>query len=277
MTSRLRSEEGFTLVEVLVVMVSGIVVLGALFTILDVTLHQTTATYSKIDASQQARNAVEQIENELHSACYTTGVTPIQTGSSGNSVTFVSTYGSTGGNANAALPVPAQHTITYNPVAKTLTDTTTQASSGSGNSWTFGGASTTKTLLGNASPFPSSGSSTVPVFQYFAYTQPVNSAGAAYVDGAGNPYEMLIDGINAVPGTTPAVIPPAAPLAVPLSAADAQDAAEVLVKLLVMPSNGKDVNPSLASAGASITDQVVLRLTPAANHDETSATFDPCG
>jgi prepilin-type N-terminal cleavage/methylation domain-containing protein len=268
----LRDERGFTLVELLVVMVAGIVVLGALYTILDVTMRQTTRTFSTVDAAQTLRVGMEQVENELHSACLGAQVTPIQTGSSSNSLIVLSQYGSTGSPANAASLTPVQHTITYNSTTGSLVDTTTAASGGTAPNWTFGGASTTKTLLTNVAPY---GGGSGPIFQYFAYAQPMNGS-SPYVDAGGNPYEMLIDGINAVPGTTPAVVPAAAPLTVPLSSTDAQSAAEVLIKLQVKPSGGSNVNTNLSSAAASVADQVVLRLTPPDNHAGAGATFNPC-
>jgi type II secretory pathway pseudopilin PulG len=267
--SALRSEHGFTLVELLVVMTAGIVVLGALFTILDVTLRQTTRTFSTVDASQQTRTAIEQVENELHSACLGSQVTPIQAGSTGTSLTFETQYGSTAGNANAASPTPVEHTITYN--AGTLTDTTTPSTGGTAPSWTFGGTSSTKTLLSNVALYPGASS----VFQYFGYASPMNG-GTPYTDAGGNAYEMLIDGINAVPGTSPAVIPAASPLTTPLSSTDAGNAAEVLIKLLVKPSGGTDVNTTLSAAAASVVDQIVLRLTPPDNHAGSGSTFNPC-
>jgi prepilin-type N-terminal cleavage/methylation domain-containing protein len=274
--SRLREQRGFTLIELLVVMVAGIVVVSALFTILDVTLNQTSRTYSTVDASEQTRSTFEQLESELHSACLGADVTPIQTGSSGSTLIFTSQYGSTAGNANSASPTPVLHTITYTPASGntgTLTDTTTAASGGSAPNWVFNGASTTKTLLANVGLV--GGASGTPAFQYFAYQVPMNGA-QPYVDAGGNSYEMLIDGINAVPGTSPAVVPAAQPLAVPLSATNAQSAAEVLITLLVRPSGGDNEKTNLAAAAASANDQIVLRLTPPANHAGSGATFSPC-
>ena len=264
-----RSEQGFTLVEMLVVMVAGMVVVSALFAIFDLTLHQTTRTFSTVDASQRSRIALEQIENELHSACVGSGVTPVQAGSSGTSLIFVSQYGSTASNANAASLTPVAHTITYNSTSGTLTDTTTAATGGAAPNWIFGGSPTTRRLLDNAA-LPAGQTS---MFQYFGYTVPMHG-GVAYTDAAGNPYEMLIDGINAVPGTSPAVIPSAAPLSVPLSTADAQNTAEVLINMLVKPSGGSNENTNLGTA--PVADQVVLRLTPPGNHAGGGTTFGPC-
>jgi hypothetical protein len=262
-------EQGFTLIELLVVMVAGIVVISALFTIVEVTLRQTTRTFSTIDASQHARIGVDQVENELHSACVGTGVTPIQVGSNGTSLIFISQSGSTASPANGANPIPVLHTITFNAGLATLTDTTTAVSAGVSPNWTFAGASSTRTILTNVAP-----SGATPTFQYFAYAEPFSAPGVPYVDGAGNTYEMLIDGIDAVPGTSTVLA--AAPLTVPLVLSDAQNAAEVLIKFVVGPSGGSNQNTNLNAAKATVADQVVLRLTPAANHDGSGASFDPC-
>ncbi|MBV9174538.1 MAG: type II secretion system protein [Chloroflexi bacterium] len=258
-----RSEGGFTLVELLVVIIAGLVVVIALFALVDVTLRQTTRTFSAVDATQHARTALEEIENEAHSACLLDYPSPIQPGSTDTSLRFVSQYGSTATAATAANPYPVLHTIAFDPVAKTLTDTTSPFGGGVGTIQTT-------TLLTNVGAQGSA-----PVFQYFAYAEPTDSSGAPYTDGAGNPYEMLIDGINAVPGT--AIIPSAQPLAVPLSIDDAGQAAEVLIKLQVGASGGTNENTNLTSGvNDSVTDQVVLRLTPPVNHAGSGTSFEPC-
>jgi prepilin-type N-terminal cleavage/methylation domain-containing protein len=267
-----RGEDGFTLMELLVVMVASVVVLGALFTILDVTLRQTSRTFSMVDASQESRIGLEKLENELHSACVGSDQSPIQTGSSATSLVFISQYGSTASNANAASLTPVQHTITLSGSA--LTDTTTAASNANAP-WTFGGASSTQTILSNVTT-AMSGSTALPVFQYFAYAEPYSAPNVPYRDAAGNTYEMLMDGITAVPGTS--TVPAAAPLPVPLSSTDATNAAEVLINVRVKPSGGTDVNNSAkdSASWASVSDQVVLRLTPPDNHAGSGADFSPC-
>ncbi len=255
---RLECERGFTLVEMLVVMLAGTVVMIALFTILDVTLNQATRAFSKVDATQRTRTALETIENELHSACVVGGVTPIQAGSSSSSLMFVSQYGT------APSPTPIWHVIALNGTA--LTDSTYSVA-GTAPSWTQGSALSppSTTLLTNVL---SAG------FQYFAYQEPLQSNGQPYTDGAGNPYMMLEDGINTVPGTS--VRPAASPLATPLSVTNAQQAAEVLINLVVGPGGGAGENTNIADAADTVSDAVVLRLTPAANHLGNGTTFGPC-
>ena len=77
---RLGDAQGFTLIELCVAMAGGIVVMIGLLSIMIATLHQTQRTFTKVDATRQARTAIATIENELDSACVG-GVTPIQAGS----------------------------------------------------------------------------------------------------------------------------------------------------------------------------------------------------
>jgi hypothetical protein len=112
-------------------------------------------------------------------------------------------------------------------------------------------------------------------FQYFAYQQPANSIGVPYTDAGGNAYMMLIDGTSAVPATS--IVPAAQPLSSPLSTTDSKEAAEVTIKLAVSPGGGTGVNTtSTNDSTVDITDAVVLRLTPAANHVGSGANFLPC-
>jgi Tfp pilus assembly protein PilV len=266
----LRREDGMTLIELLVVLVAGMVITAALFTILDVTLRQTTRTFSRVDATQRSRSALQTIENELQSACVADGVTPVQaTGGTGgvsanSSVIFVT------GSGNAASVNPVEHELDFNAALKTLTDKTFVSTGGAPPNWTFSStASGTQTLLTNVAQ-----SGVTPVFQYFGYQQPTNSSGVPYTDSAGNPYMMLLDGTSSVPGTS--IIPTASPLAVPLSTTAAQQAAEVLITLAVGPGGGSGENTQLSDGAVAVTDSIVLRITPEANHVGAGATFGPC-
>jgi Tfp pilus assembly protein PilV len=267
-TRPLNRADGFTLIEMLVTMLAGMVVLTALFTIVDVTLHQATRTFSRIDATQRARVRLEQVENELHSACVASQVTPVQAGSSDSQLTFISQYG------NAALPTPVEHQITYNSSNGTLTDSVYAVSGGTAPSWTFSASpSSTTTLLTNVSPSPG-----YPVFQYFSYQEAPNGSGGYYTDPDGNPYVILLDGTSPVPGTTPPVVPQASPLTTPLSASEAAQAAEVRIRLLVGATGGslENTTSKLADVPLTITDSVVLGLTQPFNHAGPTAVFGPC-
>ena len=267
----LAAEGGFSLMELLVAMLAGIVVVLAVFTIQDVVLRQTSREFSQVDATQHVREALENLENELHSACLTDNVTPIQGGSTTTTLLFVSQFGP------AATLTPVEHQIAFSSTAQTLVEKTfaetgvTTSSSGL-PVYTFSTTpSTTRTLLTNVKQ-----SGTTPVFQYFAYQQPLNGSGQPYTDSAGDPYMMLLDGTGDVPGT--GIIPPAQPLnATPsLAVSDAQNTSEVMVTISAGPSGGTGENTNLSDARDTVSDGVVLRLTPAANHAGDGNVFLPC-
>ncbi len=258
--ARLRDESGFTLIEMLSAMIAGAVVLTSVVLLMTITMRESTRTNTKVDATERARVKLEWIENELHSACVADGVAPIESGSTSTSLNFVSYYG------DAASPTPVWHDIVFS--GGNLVDYGYSVSGTSPN-WTQGSLSTTTTLLTNVSQ-----NGTTPVFQYFAYQEVSNGSGGYYSDGAGNPYEMLVDGSNSVPGTS--TTPAANPLSTPLSSTNASNAAEVQINLVVNAAGGTGENTTLSDASIPVTDSVVLRLTPPANHVETGATFGPC-
>lgn len=272
-------ERGFTLVETLVVLLTGTVVISALFTIIDVTLRNTTRTFSQVDATQHARTLFETMENELHSACVAGGVIPIQAGANGtqvsdsNNLVFLSQEGA------AAAITPVEHKITYS--AGTLTETTYGSTGGTPPNWTFSATpQPARTLATNLAQQTKSGVA-IPVFQYFKYDIPRNASGTAYTDSSGNSYMILLDGTNVVPGTN--TIPANSPtrLATPLSASDAGLTTEVVITLSVGASVatgevGSQLNTNLSAASDPVTDSVVFRVTPAPVVATSSGSFDPC-
>ncbi len=255
MKHRLRTERGFTLIELLVVIAAGTVVMSGLFTMIEVTLRQTTRTFNRVDATQRARRTLEGMMNELHSACIAPGATPIQPQSSGTKILFESQY------SNAATVTPVtEHEITYDSVGHTLIEKTYLATGGTSPNWTFSTTPTkTTSLLTNVRTAQ---------FAYYAYQQ------VSFTDAAGNPYVMLLDGTQAVPGTT--TIPAAAPLALPLSVTNAQSAAEVTIDFTVGPEGGSGETTAASASDATVSDSAILRLSPAANHAGGGATFVPC-
>jgi hypothetical protein len=246
------AQDGFTLVELVVAMAAAIVVLFGLTTIMVVAMHQTQRTFTVVDATRQARDAMANIENELHSACVD-GSAPIQPGSDADDLDFISYYGS------AASPTPVWHQITFNPTAHTLFDTTypvTANSSGTGGNWVQGSTATaTTTLLSNVYA-QTTGSVTTPVFQYFDYQ-------ADGTDAAGDTYYIVPDGTNLPPGGTgtPPDNPLTATLGTGLDQSDANNTVEVMINLLVGATSQNINNPGLTSADDPVTDAISLRLT----------------
>lgn len=271
--ARLRQDEGFTLIELLVTMVAGMVVMAALGTILTVTLRTTTETFTKMDATENARTTLAHIEDELHSACIDSSVTPIEGGATGtldsdaNDLVFVSQFGT------SASPTPVEHKITFNSTNDSLTEYTYALTGGSDPaSWTFSSTPTItagKLLLNDVWPlWDSVHLKNIPIFQYFAYEP--------YTDANGNADLMLMDGSSSVPGTSSVSNPD--PLAVPLSSANAALTAEVMINFVVGPTgDGGDLeNTHLSDVGDPVTDSIVLRFTPPPNQAGTGTSVGPC-
>ncbi len=270
------SDDGVTLVELLIVVVTSIVVALALWAIQDLALRQTTRVFARVDATQNARYAMETIENRMHSACVSEGVIPIQSGSTATSLSFISKYGS------AARLTPEKHLITLNTNG-TLTDATYANTAGTAPNWTFASTpSSTVTLVDNVAAMAGT-----PVFQYYAYGIARDSSGNAYVDAADNPYVMLLDGSSTLPGglrtstgasvpvgTMPANSPSTLP--VPLSVANARIAAAVKIAMVVGAGGKLGTNTRYPQEPISVSNTVVLRLTPPPA-DGPLQTVRPCG
>jgi hypothetical protein len=259
--ARLRSEGGFTLAELSVAMAAGVVVMIGLLSIVVVTVQQSQRTFTRVDATRQARTVIAGVENELHSACVT-GAPPIQAGSDGNNLFFLS-YVGTGAN-----PTPVWHQISLS--SGTLTDTsytTTYNGSGTGADWSRSGSGVKTTLLTNVAAL-----GTTPVFQYYAYQQ------QSYTDAAGDVYWMIPDGTNIPPGTPTA--PPNSPImALPLSTSDADTVVEVVINVLVGSSRENLNGPTTHALDDPVTDSISLRLTTPPNYvpSGTAATgYGPC-
>ena len=89
---RARDARGFTLIETLVAILTGIVVTAALFAILEVSLHQSARAADVVQASQLGRATMTRMVDELRSSCLATEFTPIQEKSSNTELYFRNSY-----------------------------------------------------------------------------------------------------------------------------------------------------------------------------------------
>ncbi len=177
--------DGFTLMEMLVAILCGVIITGALLAILQFSLRQNERITDDAQTNRIGRTAMNAIIEELRSSCTGFGATAIQApsttptsplaASNGSNLWFLSAYGnSTSGQAVISKLV--QHDINWTETSKnaggerlgTLTDYSFTGSGESPN-WTFPVLSTTnataRVLAKNVIP-PSSG--TTP-FHYYKY------------------------------------------------------------------------------------------------------------
>jgi Tfp pilus assembly protein PilV len=88
----LHEQDGFTLVEVMVAMVTGLVVVSALFAILEVSLHQTSRITDRVQATQLGDTMLTRITDPLNSACISREATPVQEGSGPTKLIFITGF-----------------------------------------------------------------------------------------------------------------------------------------------------------------------------------------
>ncbi|MDQ3611366.1 MAG: prepilin-type N-terminal cleavage/methylation domain-containing protein [Actinomycetota bacterium] len=170
--SRLRArfvdEGGFTLVELLVSCVLGMIVLGGAFTVLQVAFAQGERVSQRVDTVQRGRITMEQITRQLRSqVCLGPGYPAVTQGDS-NSVTFYADLGT--GDFK-----PEQRRLRYTGsaiveeifpwISGTLPDKAVFASTPSGRRTLIEGV--TQNVASNGIP--------TPIFRYFAFatTDPI--------------------------------------------------------------------------------------------------------
>jgi prepilin-type N-terminal cleavage/methylation domain-containing protein len=157
MAPDLRSEGGFTLIELMVSMMIGLVVAAATVAIVITSVHFSSNYSDRVDATQEGTVAMQKIAQALNSSCVSASLAPILPTSDANDVWFYSLLGD-------------NPTINPNKVEISLTggqlvmNTYTFLSGSSPSTWTFSTTATPFVLMPSASQDGST-----PVFQYFGY------------------------------------------------------------------------------------------------------------
>jgi Tfp pilus assembly protein PilW len=249
---RLRDERGFTLLELLVATVAGIVVTAAMGAIVVVAVHFTSSTTDRVDANQQGRLAMTKITQALNSSCVSAGVPPIQPNSDANDLIFLSAL------SDAPSIYPNLLTVQLSGGALTMLTDANVGSTGStgatGATGSTGATGTTAvdgwtvtstptisfTLVQHATNAVVSGT-TVPVFQYYTYNSTTGTISN-----------------NVTPSTGQTL------------GADAANVVEVVISYQALPTD----NWNAGGRPANISDSVVLRLTPASASGATG--YAPC-
>jgi len=170
-------ERGFTLVEVLVAMVTGLIVMGALFAILSVSVTQSARISETAQSTQLARGTMTRIQDELHSACLSPKFAPVQEGSNESKLVLVNAYGEKSevpstwtvrevtkeGIKTQEREGVRKDEIVFSEGAKTLTDTAYLGTGESAGKYTFAAGKAVR-IGENVSKIGAT-----PVFKYYKY------------------------------------------------------------------------------------------------------------
>jgi prepilin-type N-terminal cleavage/methylation domain-containing protein len=161
---RLSDESGFSLPELLLTMVIGVVVLGAGTMITIGAERHNVEVSDRSDATARGRYALEKMQQLLRSqSCSSASPYPV-TVAKPQTVTF---YADLSGGESPVY----RHTLTYDPVTKTITDTSVKGSAGTPQ--TFTAAPKALTLATDVVQTAAN-----PVFRYWAYPAAAPAAGA---------------------------------------------------------------------------------------------------
>jgi len=215
------TNNGFTLMETLIAMLTGFVVTGALFAILQISTTQSSRIADVAQATQLGRTTMTHIVDETHSACLSNGFAPVQENSNGERLIFVNGY-----SKEAEVPSVGTTTtgvrkdeIVWNESAQTLTDftylstgTTTKEET---QEYTFSTTATPASGVRIGEHITKSG--TTSIFQYYAYATTPSTSPTA-------------------PSST---LNEKEPLKGTLSKATAETVASVLITFKTAPRDGK--------------------------------------
>jgi Tfp pilus assembly protein PilV len=247
----LRSDEGgFTLMELLVAMVAGVAVTGALFGVLEVSLHQTARLTDRVQATQLGRVAMTRVVDALHSTCISPEFRPVLAKSNETELWFVNAYSN-----QAVIPMSevSEHKIAWSKEAGKetgmLTDYSFPATGGSWPKYTFAGTESPvggTRIATNIAPVEESGKKII--FQYYKYNTSSTSS--------------TLTPLSTIEMTTPLEIKNSAPVA--------ESVASVLIRFTAFPTNG---NTAL-NRGVEMRNQVTLAMS--APSSETPVEASPC-
>ena len=187
----LGSEQGATLTEMLVAMLAGIVVLGALLATLEFSLSQEAKISDKVQSDRIGRAAMTKMVDELHSGCTGFGATAIQAPATVTAplastgpvdLWFLSAYGNA--SSGKAVPIPSEHDVHWEATGKltttgrplgTLTDYSFANAGGEAPTWTFPklekANATARVLAANVIPPAIEVEGKKALFQYYKYNE----------------------------------------------------------------------------------------------------------
>jgi Tfp pilus assembly protein PilW len=177
--THLADEGGFSLIELLVAMISGTVVMLALVAILLSSTRQETHLTNVAQATQLGRLAMTKVVDELHSACLAPGFAPIQENSGPSELRFVNSYSE---EAVIAKSKVNEHRIVWNEKAETLTDYTypaTKEETWPNFEYSSTASPTSGVLIASHVTQMEAEGKKLPIFQYYSYDLESNESASS--------------------------------------------------------------------------------------------------
>jgi prepilin-type N-terminal cleavage/methylation domain-containing protein len=157
--TRLRSQSGVTLIELIVAMSIATITVLAVFTILDTSVKQSTAIAGRVNATQRARITMDTITRQLRSqVCYSATV-PALVSATDDAVKFHADL------SDGTQPIE-QREIAFNPTAKTIGERTW---AGSGSPLTFPTVTRNRQLVSDVVRSQDKDGNIIPFLKYYAY------------------------------------------------------------------------------------------------------------
>jgi Tfp pilus assembly protein PilW len=174
--ARLRNQDGFTLIEMLVAMISSVIIVGALVLLFEITINQTNRINETAQASQAGRVTMTGIVDTLHSACLSQGYTPVNEKSTEQKLRFAAAFSE---KANIPYSAAAEHEILWNSANETLTEYKYAGTSGENGKIVF--SSTAESASGRriGEKIAAGEPSGKGIFRYYKYSTAVSGGEAA--------------------------------------------------------------------------------------------------
>jgi type II secretory pathway pseudopilin PulG len=233
--SRLRQEAGMTLMELMTAITIGMIVMLAMFALLDNTVRLNTNAMAKTDAMQRGRLAMDVMTQELRSqVCLDNLAGPaIVTGATSTMVEFYSDFS----EGDGTVP-PTKRRLKYDPVTGNVTTAIWKTNVLEPRPGDFPVApNNTQLRLEHVGLQKDAGGNTVPFLRYYAYRW------------VGNPPR---------PEASLELVPP-------IDATEARRVARIDVSIAAQPLGADD-----STKGVNLTDQVMAR-----HSDPNLAKWDP--
>jgi prepilin-type N-terminal cleavage/methylation domain-containing protein len=222
--TRLRSEDGFTLMELIMAMAVGFVLLGATLGLLESSVKLNTGVMAKTDAMQRGRLAMDTVTQQLRSqVCLDWDNSAVRAGSDEYAVTFFADF-------SAGDLKPVKRTLGYNAATRSIlierTDPPTPLPDPLvPDSYGTSPDSASLVLENAVLEYDQVAMKNVPFLRYYAY-------------------EQAADG----------VMRPQLELSPPLDEAEAARVARIEINFISLPTGSSD-----GSKGVLLTDQVMAR------------------